>query len=113
MNNASHEPLTLHRAAIVRRVDALFRAMSSDFLLREQFITDPAQILSEYVYAKKLPPDETAPINHLIYSVMSSRSLLHWLRDRAFQPRSQMQSDGEVETPDRATSAAEIGRAHV
>jgi hypothetical protein len=94
MDKASHEPLTLQRAAIVRRVDALFRAMSSDFLLREQFVTDPAQILSEYVYAKKLPPDETAPINHLIYAVVSSRSLLHWLRDRAFQPRSQMQSDG-------------------
>ena len=34
-------------------------AMSSDFLLREQFVTDPAQILSEYVYSKKLPSLET------------------------------------------------------
>ena len=93
MDNANHELLTLERAAVVRRVDALFRAMSSDFLLREQFVTDPAQILSEYVYARKLPPDEAAPVNHLIYSIMSSRSLLHWLRDRAFQPRSQAQSD--------------------
>ena len=86
------QPLTIQRAAVVRRVDALFRAMSSDFLLREQFVTDPAQILSEYVYSRKLPPDDTAPINHLIYSVMANRGLVNWLRDRAFQPRSQMQS---------------------
>ena len=96
MDNANNEPLTIQRAAIVRRVDALFRAMSSDFLLREQFVTDPAQILSEYVYSRKLPPDETAPINHLIYSVMSNRGLVNWLRDRAFQPRSQMQSGARI-----------------
>jgi len=94
MDNVSREPLTMHRAAIVRRVDALFRAMSSDFLLREQFITDPAQILSEYVYATKMPPDEASLTNHLIYSIMSSRGLLNWFRDRAFQPHNQMQSDG-------------------
>ena len=87
--------LTLQRAAVVRRVDALFRAMSSDFLLREQFVTDPAQILSEYVYSKKLSPEETAPINHLIYSVMANRGLLRWLRDRSFQPRGREQSSGD------------------
>ena len=86
--------LTLQRAAVVRRVDALFRAMSSDFLLREQFVTDPAQILSEYVYSKKLSPEETAPVNHLIYSVMANRGLLRWLRDRSFQPRGREQSSG-------------------
>jgi hypothetical protein len=86
------QPLTLQRAAVVRRVDALFRAMSSDFLLREQFVTDPTQILSEYVYSRKLPPDDAAPINHLIYSVMANGGLVNWLRDRAFQLRSQMQS---------------------
>jgi hypothetical protein len=102
MEKASHEPLTIQRAAIVRRVDALFRAMSSDFLLREQFVTDPALILSEYVYSKKLPPDEAEPINHLIYSVMSSRSLVQWLRDRAFQPRSQMRSGGFLSDLSRA-----------
>ena len=32
----------MHQAAVLRRVDALFRALSTDFLLREQFITDPA-----------------------------------------------------------------------
>ncbi len=92
MDNINRETLTVQRAAIVRRVDALFRAMSSDFLLREQFITDPAQILSEYVYAKKLPPEEASLTNHLIYSIMSNRDLLHWFRDRAFEPRTQVQS---------------------
>ena len=94
MDKANNAPLTIQRAAIVRRVDALFRAMSSDFLLREQFVTDPAQILSEYVYSKKLPSLEAAPINQLIYSVIANRGLVNWLRDRAFQPRSQMQSGG-------------------
>jgi hypothetical protein len=89
-----HKPLTLQRASIVRRVDALFRAMSSDYLLREQFVTDPSQILCEYVYGKKLPPDEAAPINHLVYSIMASRNLLHWFRERAFRSRSQIRSDG-------------------
>ena len=86
--------LTLQRAAVVRRVDALFRAMSSDFLLREQFVTDPAQILSEYVYSKKLSPEETAPVNHLIYSVMANRGLLRWLRDWSFQHHGREQSSG-------------------
>jgi hypothetical protein len=94
MDKGNNEPLTIQRAAIVRRVDALFRAMSSDFLLREQFVTDPAQILSEYAYSKKLPSLEAAPINQLIYSVMANRGLVNWLRDRAFQPRSQMLSGG-------------------
>ncbi len=79
--------LTLQRAAVVRRVDALFRAMSSDFLLREQFVTDPAQILSEYVYSKKLSPEETAPVNRLIYSVMANPDLMRWLRERSFRAR--------------------------
>ena len=68
--------------------------MSSDFLLREQFVTDPAQILSEYVYSKKLSPEETAPVNQLIYSVMANRDLLRWLRDRSFHPRGREQSGG-------------------
>jgi len=44
------KPSPIARAAVLRRFDALFRAMSQDFLLREQFVTDPAQIASEYVY---------------------------------------------------------------
>ncbi len=68
-----------------RRVDALFRAMSSDFLLREQFVTDPAQILNEYVMGKRLDPDEASAANHLLYAVMSRPGLVDWLRSYANQ----------------------------
>src|SRR4051794_3556440 len=92
---ASESAITLRRATTVRRVDALFRAMSSDYLLREQFVTGPSQILAEYLHGKKLTTDEAAPLNHLIYLVMSNGELLRWFRDRAFHPaaRTQAQDD--------------------
>jgi hypothetical protein len=62
-----------------RRVDALFRALSSDFLLREQFVTDPAQILTEYVSGKRLDPDAAAAANQLVYAMVSNPRLLRWL----------------------------------
>ena len=63
-----------------RRVDALFRALSSDYLLREQFVTDPAQILTEYVSGERLDPNAAAAANHLVYAVVSSPGLLKWVQ---------------------------------
>jgi hypothetical protein len=63
-----------------RRVDALFRALSSDYLLREQFVTDPAQILTEYVSGERLDPDAAAAANHLVYAVVSNPGLLRWVQ---------------------------------
>jgi hypothetical protein len=63
-----------------RRVDALFRALSSDYLLREQFVTDPAQILTEYVSGERLEPDAAAAANHLVYAVVSNPGLLRWVQ---------------------------------
>jgi hypothetical protein len=71
--------------ALQRRLDALFRALASDFLLREQFITDPAQIASEYVNGKRLAPEESAAINYLIYSCLGNNYLISWLRDYAMR----------------------------
>jgi hypothetical protein len=34
----------LRKAATAKRVDALFHAMATDVLLREQFVTDPSQV---------------------------------------------------------------------
>ncbi|MEN2786955.1 hypothetical protein ACFOKI_08470 [Sphingomonas qilianensis] len=83
--NASHATPTLGFAATVRRVDALFNAMSADYLLREQFVTDPAQILAEYVHGRKLPPEEALSLNRLIYLMMSNEGLVSWFLDRALR----------------------------
>jgi hypothetical protein len=74
-------PPSLRTVGIGRRVDALFRAMSADLLLREQFVTDPAQILSEYVGGSRLSPQQASVVNQLIHSVASDREVLAWLRD--------------------------------
>ena len=78
-------PDPIRRFGIVRRVDALFRAMSTDFLLREQFVTGPAQVIAEYVQGGSLPEHEAAASNQLIYSVMANRGLLIWLRRYAMR----------------------------
>lgn len=67
--------------ALRRRLDALFRALASDFLLREQFITDPAQIASEYISGKRIAPEESAAMNYLIYSCLANNYLISWFRD--------------------------------
>ena len=77
----------LRKAALNRRVDALFKAMSTDFLLREQFVTEPSQVLTEYVHATKLDPEQAAASDHFLYSVMANQSLLSWFRDYAIRQR--------------------------
>ena len=47
--------LTLAEGKISRRADALFKTLATDYLLREQFVTDPAQILSDYLFGQHLP----------------------------------------------------------
>ena len=64
---------------VARRIDALFRALSTDFLLREQFVTDPAQIMAEYVTGSSLPEDAADVSNQMLYAVVSNGSLLRWM----------------------------------
>ena len=64
-----------------RRTDALFRALSTDFLLREQFVTDPSQILSEYLYGKRLTDEASDAANQLLYCVLSNPRLRRWMAD--------------------------------
>ncbi len=66
-----------------RRVDALFRVLSSDYLLREQFVTDPAQILTEYTSGKRLEPEQAEVANHLVYAMVSNEGLLDWMTSYA------------------------------
>ncbi|MEU6948487.1 hypothetical protein ABZ957_25150, partial [Streptomyces sp. NPDC046316] len=77
----------LSDAAAARRVEALFRAMAADYLLREQFVTDPAQILAEYVRGERLEQRQAEDTNRLIHAVMSNPGLVRWIRDLALQPR--------------------------
>jgi hypothetical protein len=86
---------TLRRLAITRRVDALFRAMSTDYLLREQFVTAPSQVISEYVNGKTLSEQGTAATDLLIYSVMANQRLIVWIRDFA------VRHHGEPPSPSR------------
>ena len=66
-----------------RRVEALFKALASDYLLREQFVTDPSQILTEYVRGKRLDSTAAAAANHLVYAVVSNPGLYRWLSSYA------------------------------
>jgi hypothetical protein len=70
----------LSQATTHRRVDSLFRAMATDFLLREQFVTNPSHVISQYVAGERLPARQETALNHVIYSVAASPSLLTWLR---------------------------------
>jgi hypothetical protein len=69
-----------------RRIDALLKATSGDYLLREQFVTDPAQIIAEYVKGASLPPDEAAVRDQLIYAVASNPGLVKWLSSYSIEP---------------------------
>ena len=64
---------------IARRTGALFKALSSDFLLREQFVTDPAQVMGEYVFGERPDENDADAANQLIYAVLSHPGLRDWL----------------------------------
>ena len=62
-----------------RRADALFKALSTDYLLREQFVTDPAQIMAEYLFGEKVAEEVSDAANQLVYAVMSNAKLRDWM----------------------------------
>jgi hypothetical protein len=76
MSNPKHAG---HDARATWRANALFRAMSSDYLLREQFATGPAEILADYVLAGRLPLEASESADQLLFSVFSSPSLRRWM----------------------------------
>ena len=81
------ESPVFRRAATARRLDSLFRAMASDYLLREQFVTDPTQIMSEYVYGTSLSSGIASVSNQLLYSLMANRRLRSWIGEYASEHR--------------------------
>ncbi len=68
-----------------RRSKALLRAVSEDFLLREQFVTEPAGLLADYL-GDGPPSEEAAGIaNQLLYSIVSNPSTMSWMMNNAGQ----------------------------
>lgn len=93
--------------ALQRRLDALFRALASDFLLREQFITDPTQIASEYINGKRIAAEDAAAMNYLIYSCLANNYLISWFRDYS------MRSDAKGKAITRQTFVRDFSLAVV
>ena len=62
-----------------RRADALFKVLSTDYLLREQFVTDPAQIMSDYLFGERLTEEASDAANQMLFAVMSSPRLRNWM----------------------------------
>jgi hypothetical protein len=63
----------------IRRTQALFDAMAGDHLFREQFVTDPAQIYTEYVHSSPLDRHRADVINQFVYAVLANDDLLGWV----------------------------------
>ena len=63
------------------RVNAMLRAMSGDYLLREQFATDPMQVYCDYVTRDQVPGQKLDATNQLVFSVFSSPQLRRWMGD--------------------------------
>jgi hypothetical protein len=102
--SSAHETRTsLKDARFAHRTEALFRALSSDFLLREQFVSDPARTFAEYVLDERVGEDLAETANHLLYAVVSSQRLAQWLISSARQ--------GKGKVPSRHAFATSLAQA--
>ncbi|MFD9335792.1 hypothetical protein ACFWBF_15485 [Streptomyces sp. NPDC060028] len=88
----------MSRAATVRRVDALFQAMETHFLLREQFITGPSQVLMEYLAGPTVSREQAALTDRLIYSVFASPKLLQWFQEYVHRHTDKVPTRGQFLT---------------
>jgi hypothetical protein len=69
----------LTESKVAWRTHAMFKAMSNDYLLREQFATDPIQIFCDYVFADRASDFDVESANQLIFAVFSSPPLRRWI----------------------------------
>jgi hypothetical protein len=88
----------MSRAATVRRIDALFQAMETDFLLREQFITGPSQVLAEYLAGPPVSREQAALADRLVYSVFANPKLLLWFQEYVHRHTDKVPTAGEFLT---------------
>ena len=85
----------MSRTATVRRIDALFQAMETDFLLREQFITGPSQVLMEYLAGPSVSREQAALTDRLIYSVFANPKLLQWFEEYVHRHTDKVPTGGQ------------------
>jgi hypothetical protein len=104
--------LDIRRTAALRRTNALFKSMASDFLLREQFVTEPTRVLTEYVHSDSVAADRAEASDQLVYAVMASPGLLAWLRDYAMHLRETLPSRDQF-MHDMLRAAVAEGAYHV
>jgi hypothetical protein len=88
-------PTPVELAATARRTEALLRTVAQDFLLREQFVTDPVQVTSEYVAGSRVAPERAVAANTFVYSVLSNPRLVAWLRESSLDRRHSAAPDDE------------------
>jgi hypothetical protein len=72
----SSKTALLQAAGLTRRNDALFKAMASDFLLREQFASEPTQVLAEFIRREQPDPEQAAVVDQFVFAVMADQALL-------------------------------------
>ena len=94
-----------------RRGEALFRTMGGDFLLREQFITAPSQLLAEYLGGEKVTEDAAGASDQLVYAVFSDEALLRSLREKLTRDPG-LAEDQESLSATLAAAIAETGARH-
>ena len=70
---------SLAELRLVQRSSSFFRAMADDALLREQFATDPARIISDYLHGSQASDEEADCANQLVYAAVSSPSMREWM----------------------------------
>jgi hypothetical protein len=112
MSSDEREPLILRRRDISGRIEEIFEIMNTDAELREQFVTDPAQVLSTYVKGAELPPQQASAANQLVYSVMSNPRLLDWFSSYAQEHAGEAPSRHQFMT-DFSQAVIEHGGDHV
>ena len=84
--------------------------MSGDHLFREQFVTDPAQVYTEYAHGASLDRHRADVINQFLYAVLACDDLLQWLIDYRKECQGIPPSDAELAT--RFTRAVVDNNAH-
>ncbi|MFF8835690.1 hypothetical protein [Streptomyces sp. NPDC015130] len=55
--------------------------METDFLLREQFVTGPTRILTEYLDVPPVSSQQAVFSDRLVYAVFANPKLLQWFQD--------------------------------
>jgi hypothetical protein len=86
--------------------------MSGDYLLREQFVTDPVGVVNEYLHGRRLGEEEAGDANHLVYAAMANAELVGWFREYAARRHGDTVTTAEF-LEDFAVAVVECGASDV